>query len=531
MNRSLFDEFEQLAAAVLDETAASEERRRFNALLREFPELGQVYLEQARMHAMLETCAGLRKSEDGGRRTEVGGLRASVLASRWWKVAAAVLCVSLAGLWSISRRAEIERLSVLTVRTSRLGQWSDGREVTVGTVLQAGVWRWQSGLVELVTAAGITLLVEAPADMEIVDAMHARLFAGKLVVRMPKGRSGFVVDTPDVSVLDLGTEFGVSVSPAGESQVQVYDGKVRAETSTTIRKELCAGETVRATSGGELVAADYEEKRFVRRFPPVVNPARPSGVLYSRSEVETVRVAYAPQAVTPDGDLSEWNRAAAFRCACQPPFAEAYHVEGLMMYDAENLYLAAHVGDPEPMRNAAPEGFEFAGGSVIVRVSTDVALGWPLKGTLVEDGPGSYRMRPLSADTTNDQIICVVMWYDAQARRARIKLEHGIDQHSKQIDPPGWQGVFRKDKDGRGYTLEYVLPWRLLNCSERPPRAGDTLAALWMVHWSDAEGRIARGQLVEVTNHQPHKGQELPPYIYFQNGPSWGKAIYLPKGE
>jgi hypothetical protein len=57
------------------------------------------------------------------------------------------------------------------------------------------------------------------------------------------------------------------------------------------------------------------------------------------------------------------------------------------------------------------------------------------------------------------------------------------------------------------------------------------LAALWMVHWSDVEGRIARGQLVEVTNHQPHKGQDLPPYIYFQNGPSWGKAIYLPKGE
>ena len=51
-----------------------------------------------------------------------------------------------------------------------------------------------------------------------------------------------------------------------------------------------------------------------------------------------------------------------------------------MMYDATHLYVAAHVGDPEPMRNASREGFQFAGGSVIVRLSTDRQLGWPLKG-------------------------------------------------------------------------------------------------------------------------------------------------------
>lgn len=54
MTAPLFDEFERLSAAVLDETASREEVRRFNALLRDFPELAAVYLEQAQMHAMLE---------------------------------------------------------------------------------------------------------------------------------------------------------------------------------------------------------------------------------------------------------------------------------------------------------------------------------------------------------------------------------------------------------------------------------------------------------------------------------------------
>lgn len=524
--------FEELSSAVLEGTATEAQRAEFGRLLDGHPEFVAQYMRQARMQVLLEACAGLRDQK-----RETGSAKRA-RASGWKVAAAAAALLAGAAVWRLAlpaspvpRVAGIQPLApVATVRTSRHGQWADGLEVRVGSVLYEGLWRWQGGLVELVTTSGTVLLVEAPASLEIIDALHARLLSGKLVVRMPKGCSGFVVETPEMRVLDLGTEFGVSVSPAGESQVQVFDGKVRAEAAGgAVRKELRAGETVRATTDGELVAATYEEKRFIRRFPPVRDAPRPSGVLYSQSAVETVRVAHAPEGVKADGVLTEWDARVAFRGACQPPYAETYYLEGMMMYDAANLYLAAHVGDPDPLCNTAPEGFEFAGGSVIVRVSTDVSLGWPLKGTLVEDGQDSYRKNPLSAATTNERIINVVMWYDAQAKRTRIKLEHGIDQHNQQIDPPGWQGVFRKDPSGNGYTLEYVIPWRLLNCADRPPRAGDTLAALWMVHWSDDEGRIARGQLVEVTNHQPHKGQDLPPYVFFQNGPSWGRAVYLPK--
>lgn len=530
--------FEELLSAVLEGAATEAQRAEFGRLLDGHPELVTRYMRQAQMQVLLEACAGLRMNEGGGQRTEAGSWRASVLASRWWKVAAAA-AVLLAGVavWRLALPAAPvaggrSLAPVATIRTSRHGQWADGLEVRPGSVLYEGLWRWQSGLVELVTTSGTVLLIEAPASLEIVDALHARLLAGKLVVRMPKGCSGFVVETPEMRVLDLGTEFGVSVSPAGESQVQVFDGKVRAEMAgSAIRKELRAGETVRATPDGALVAADYEEERFIRRFPPVRTDEIPSGVLYSQSGVETVRVAYAAKAVKADGVLTEWDPRIAFRGACQPPYAETYYLEGMMMYDAENLYLAAHVGDPDPLCNVAPEGFEFAGGSVIVRVSADLDQGWPLKGTLFVDGAYDYSRKRFGPEAQSERITSIIMWHDARTGRARIKLLHGIDSHGEQIDPPGWQGLFRKDPDGNGYTLEYVIPWRLLGCSDRPPKAGDTLAALWMAHWSDTEGRIARGQLVEVTNHQPHKGQGILPYVFFQNGPSWGKAVYLPQGE
>jgi hypothetical protein len=421
----------------------------------------------------------------------------------------------------------------MTVRASLHGQWADGSDVIAGTVLRAGVWLWQGGLVELEISSGTVLMVEAPASLEIVDEMHARLNAGHLVVRMPKGRSGFVVETPGMEVLDLGTEFGVSVSPSGEEQVQVFDGKVRTQIGGRAEsRELGAGETLSTSGDGTLEESRYDENRFIRRMPPDERRHEQlCGTPYNKSCLAEVRVAWSSKPVQADGVLDEWDRRVAFRSACLAPYADSYFLEGLMMYDATNLYLAAHVGDPDPLCNKAPDGFEFAGGSVIVRVSTDKRLGWPLRGTRYLEGVSAFSRKQISKEARNDRITNIIMWYDATAGKAQICLHYGIDVQKRLKNPRGWEGAFRKDPDGLGYTLEYVIPWRLLHCADDPPRPGETLPALWMVHWSDTEGRLARGLLVDVVNRQPDNKAEMPPQVFFQDGPSWGKAVYLPKSE
>lgn len=482
--------------------------------------------------------------------------RWSGVAWRWALPLAAlvVLLLIISSLWNPTPEAAGTPPVLASVKASLHGQWADGREVAVGEALPLGILELQSGLVELETASGTTLLLEAPVRLRLRDALHGTLLSGNLVVRMPKGKSGFVVEMPQMRVTDLGTEFGVSVASNGESRVQVFDGEVRAEALLLEDdRNLLAGETLRCTTTGTLASEEFSESRFIRRFPPPKPDEMPGGPLFSQSTLDSVRIAVPNTPVIVDGDLSEWNRAGTFRSACLPPYEDTYYVEGTMMYDAQNLYISAHVGDPEPMRNAARDERDFAGGSVIVRVSTDRKLAWPLKGTAwrafssfstasslpfmladrVERSDEELRAlaegMPL-ADSVSDRIANIILTYDAQTKQPRLRLQYGFDSHGNVLDPPGgWQGAFRKDADGRGYTLEYAIPWHLLNCEENPPQAGDVMSALWMVHWSDAEGRLCRGQLVDVTNHQPHSLSKVPPSSFFQNGPCWGKAIYLPE--
>ncbi len=142
--------------------------------------------------------------------------RASTL-RRWrWSLssAAAVLAVA-AALWLWLRGTPPEPATdsepvFAVVRETLRGRWADGREACVSESVGRGRWSLQSGLVSLAGADGVELLVEGPAIAEWLGAQHIRLTSGTVVVRMPKGKSGFVVELPQMRVTDLGTEFGVS---------------------------------------------------------------------------------------------------------------------------------------------------------------------------------------------------------------------------------------------------------------------------------------------------------------------------------
>jgi hypothetical protein len=455
-------------------------------------------------------------------------------ASPWWRwslpwAAAAAMFGLAAAVWLSLRDAPRQPGADLepgfAVRETLRGRWADGREVRVSDRVGRGGWSLQNGLISLAGADGVEVLVEGPAVGEWLGAQHLRLTSGTVVVRMPKGRSGFVVETAQMRVIDLGTEFGVSVSQSGDERVQVYDGLVRTEaTASGAARELKAGSGLRCSAAGELAPAAFVEDRFIRRMPRTT-PITPGGPLYNRSAVESVAVTRATNEVSVDGQLTEWNRATFFKSACEPPYAATYFVEGGMMYDATHLYVAAHVGDPEPMRNASREGFQFAGGSVIVRLSTDRQLGWPLKGINPIFRPANPS-RELLADSTNERVTSLILWHDAKSGRASLGLQHSFELESHAAPPAGWKGAFQKDADGLGYTLEYAIPWRLLHCESDPPRAGDVMGALWTVHWSDADGRICFGQLVDVTNQNPPASPTPPPPAFFLSGPHWGRAVF-----
>ena len=56
------------------------------------------------------------------------------------------------------------------------------------------------------------------------------------------------------------------------------------------------------------------------------------------------------------------------------------------------------------------------------------------------------------------------------------------------------------------------------------------MAALWMAHWSDEEGRVSLGQLVEITNQDALAFQKHPSLQLFPAWPRLG-ACGLPSPE
>ncbi len=193
-----------------------------------------------------------------------------------------------------------------------------------------------------------------------------------------------------------------------------------------------------------------------------------------------------------------------------------------MRYDRRFLYLAAHVGDPEPLRSVIDPDVDpnigWKGGSVQVRLSTDRRLNWPLRADITPRINGEHYVP--KAEDFSDKLVHVTMWYFRPARRPCLYLEYGLDLHGTKVNPPGWTGAFRRDADERGYTLEYAIPWNLLSAADDPPRRGDVLAACWLVHWSDTGGRRWRGHITEIRNPAEIGS------ITHHKAATWGRAFY-----
>ncbi len=99
-----------------------------------------------------------------------------------------------------------------------------GRDMRSGKVLQL-----EQGLAEIEFDRGARVILQAPAALELVSATTARLLHGTLTARVPWQARGFTVLSPSGKVVDLGTEFGLSVSGSGAAtSVRVFTGLVEA---------------------------------------------------------------------------------------------------------------------------------------------------------------------------------------------------------------------------------------------------------------------------------------------------------------
>jgi hypothetical protein len=472
---------------------------------------------------------------------------AVVLAVVVGAVAAAVAV--LPGRWQqdpptiLAPLAKAAHLALIT-QTRFLIMGEGMKPIEPGQPFSGGRLALRGGAVEMRLRNGVEIVFEGPGELDLLDDMSAFLYDGNVVVRMPEGFDGFRVKTATADVLDLGTEFAVKASRGFYTDVQVYEGAVVATGRTDgplprYPKRLEAGQSARFAPHGpeQPEPIPYSASRFVRRLPaepgiPLPGMGSPLDAaeerrLFGSPQSHAITVHRATDQVTIDGRLDDWQHGLGFVSFRDGTPSCPEWADGRMMYDDRHLYIAAHVGDPEPMTSVIDPVIDPAdgwkGGGVQVRLSTDRAMGWPADGN-AEVYFEERRLEPTTlqkAAAQNPRLTHLTLWYHAPSRTPCLAIDSGMSFHACIVNPSGFQGAFSRDADGRGYVLEYAIPWLALNCADDPPRAGDRLAVVWQVNWSDAAGRMRREHIVEIRN--PHEPLRI---NVWDRAATWGRAEY-----
>ena len=116
---------------------------------------------------------------------------------------------------------------VATLTDSIDAEWGDTKDIVIGDVLRQEEMTLLSGLAEITFEKGAKVVLEAPVKIELNDINQMFLHEGKLAARVPPEAYGFTVDTPDASIKDIGTSFGVNVREGRASEVFVFKGKIK----------------------------------------------------------------------------------------------------------------------------------------------------------------------------------------------------------------------------------------------------------------------------------------------------------------
>ncbi len=188
---------------------------------------------------------------------------------------AAILAFSLGLIWLdriITRRAVIDPpVSVASLEDAIDLKWNpQGNMPQKGERLYPGRYQLDAGLIALAFDYGTDVVVEAPAQFRIQSAGQMRLVAGKAFAVVPKEAVGFTIELPNSRVVDLGTAFGVEVTPTGQSQVQVSDGKVKLLSGRAIHPVI---ETLNrfdarqvSADGAKVSKTSYNDRSFVQKI-------------------------------------------------------------------------------------------------------------------------------------------------------------------------------------------------------------------------------------------------------------------------
>jgi Concanavalin A-like lectin/glucanases superfamily len=226
---------------------------------------------------------------------------------------------SKSNLWpSIAEEAAIPEYS----ESERDPGWSDVAVVVrnegvadpslqIGQRLAPGLIHFDSGTLQLQFMSGASMVLSGPAELQIVSAKSATLNSGTAKTRANYRAKGFVLNTADAAVVDIGTEFGISFDPLGQPEVEVIDGEIEfsllgQDGATLVSRRMGASEVVavqRDADPGYRLPNKASDKLDQLKFELPEAPSPGQYPQYSPAVLESKPLVYWRFEAEPNGKI------------------------------------------------------------------------------------------------------------------------------------------------------------------------------------------------------------------------------------
>ncbi len=259
-------QLQTLLDAVLDATCSDSQRDEFGRLIEEHPELAAEFTEQLRIHSLLQwrsnelELSGLKipqasPSRPGSGDSEKRATRGANIG--FLAFIAVALLIAIGSVFWRFRKVESEPPYAIAEVVDEKGVVWSPRTTAIenGRLVHSGRLEIESGQLTLQFRSGPTVVLRGAASGRIESDMLMRLERGQATAQVPHWAKGFTIETADVEVIDLGTQFGVMARADGMTDVVIFEGQVDVKPTggrQRVQKRLNQGEAARIASNGSI---------------------------------------------------------------------------------------------------------------------------------------------------------------------------------------------------------------------------------------------------------------------------------------
>jgi hypothetical protein len=170
--------------------------------------------------------------------------------------------------------------------------------------------RIDQGALKLEIANGVTSVIQSPALVTFMDENKVVVHNGKAWFHVEPEAVGFTLLTPQLEIIDLGTEFGVSVDPSTAlEEVHVFKGKVKVTSRHKFQRTetLVAGESRSVQISGQLHHIASQEDQYLTSLPSSLPSVSWSFDTFQQRQTKTEQVGMLEefQSLITRGDLTQ----------------------------------------------------------------------------------------------------------------------------------------------------------------------------------------------------------------------------------